>query len=137
VIDVKGIEGATRRDSVPIIARIMGEIMDLLFPLDKNNWGDGVITKEERNEIIENIKQVVRIAVRQVLSGEVDVGEFIMTKVRLLRFPTDYRDYGWARMPRIIRGSRLILLSSTRPVRGILGASLKMGSGIEPENRPL
>jgi DNA polymerase family B len=94
VIDVKGIEGATRRDSVPIIARIMGEIMDLLFPLDKNNWGDGVITKEERNEIIENIKQVVRIAVRKVLSGEVDVGEFIMTKVRLLRFPTDYRDYG-------------------------------------------
>jgi hypothetical protein len=59
----------------------MGEIMDLLFPLDKNNQGDGVITTEERKKIIECVKQVVRISVRKVLSGEVDVGEFIMTKV--------------------------------------------------------
>jgi DNA polymerase delta subunit 1 len=139
VIDVKGIEGATRRDSVPIIARIMGEIMDLLFPLDKNNCGDGVITKEERKEIIENIKQVVRISVRKVLSGEVDVGEFIMTKVVRSNFSVDHRDYGWERMPEIIRGSRLISLSSIRPVRGILGVCLKMGSGmnrkISPSNR--
>jgi DNA polymerase family B len=132
VIDVKGIEGATRRDSVPIIARIMGEIMDLLFPLDKNNSGDGVITTEERKEIVENIKQVVRISVRKVLSGEVDVGEFIMTKVIGSDFSPDYRDYGWERMPGITKGNRLISLSSTSPVREILGACSKMENGIEP-----
>lgn len=59
----------------------MSEIMDLLFPLEKNNSGDKVVTKDERREIIENVKRVIRISVRSVLSGDVDVGEFIMTKV--------------------------------------------------------
>ena len=81
IIDVKGIEGATRRDSVPIIAKIMSEIMDLLFPLDKNNTGDKIITEEERKKIIENVQKVVRISVKRILGGEVDVGEFIMTRV--------------------------------------------------------
>jgi hypothetical protein len=80
-IDVKGIEGATRRDSVPIIAKIMGEIMDLLFPLDKNNAGDKIITENERNKIIENVQKVIKISVKRILGGEVDVGEFIMTRV--------------------------------------------------------
>ena len=80
-IDVKGIEGATRRDSVPIIAKIMSEIMDLLFPLDKNNAGDKIITEHERNKIIENVQKVVKISVKRILGGEVDVGEFIMTRV--------------------------------------------------------
>lgn len=81
MIDVKGIEGATRRDSVPIIAKIMTEIMDLLFPLDKNNAGDNIITDEERNRIVENVQKVVKISVRRILAGDVDVGEFIMTRV--------------------------------------------------------
>ena len=81
VIDIKGIEGATRRDSVPIIAKIMAEIMDLLFPLEKNNSAEGVVTKDERREIIENIKRAVQISVRKVLGGDLDVGEFIMTRV--------------------------------------------------------
>jgi DNA polymerase family B len=80
-IDVKGIEGATRRDSVPIIAKIMSEIMELLFPLDKNNAGDKIITDDERKQIIENVQKVVKISVRRILGGEVDVGEFIMTRV--------------------------------------------------------
>lgn len=80
-IDVKGIEGATRRDSVPIIAKIMTEIMELLFPLDKNNTGDKIITEDERNKIIENVQKVVKISVKKILGGEVDVGEFIMTRV--------------------------------------------------------
>ena len=80
MIDVKGIEGATRRDSVPIIAKIMTEIMDLLFPLDKNNAGDKIVTEEERKMIIENVQKVVKISVRRILGGDVDIGEFIMTK---------------------------------------------------------
>jgi DNA polymerase family B len=84
VIDVKGIEGATRRDSVPIIAKIMDEIMSLLFPLHKNNSGTNVISAKDRAHIIDNVRKVVKISVRKVLSGELDVGEFIMTKVRLL-----------------------------------------------------
>jgi DNA polymerase delta subunit 1 len=83
VIDVKGIEGATRRDSVPIIAKIMTEIMDLLFPLEKNNAGNKVISAEERKKIVENVQKVVKISVRRILSGEVDVGEFIMTRVTI------------------------------------------------------
>ena len=82
MIDVKGIEGATRRDSVPIIAKIMSEIMELLFPLDRNNGGDKVITMDERKRIVENVRNAVKICVRRVLSGEVDVGEFIMTRVQ-------------------------------------------------------
>lgn len=81
---MKGIEGATRRDSVPIIAKIMTEIMELLFPLDKNNAGDKVIPVEERKRIIENVQKIVRISVRRILAGEVDVGEFIMTRVWFL-----------------------------------------------------
>jgi len=66
---------------VPIIAKIMTEIMDLLFPLDKNNAGDKIITNEERKKIVANVQKVVKIAVRRILGGEVDVGEFIMTRV--------------------------------------------------------
>jgi DNA polymerase delta subunit 1 len=86
VIDVKGIEGATRRDSVPIIAKIMTEIMDLLFPLEKNNQGDKVITHDERRRIIENVQKAVEICVRRILGGQVDVGEFIMTRVVLFEY---------------------------------------------------
>jgi len=80
VIDVKGIEGATRRDSVPIIAKIMSEIMELAFPLDKNNAGDKIITIDERKRIIEDIQKAIKICVRRILGGETDVGEFIMTR---------------------------------------------------------
>lgn len=81
VIDVKGIEGATRRDSVPIIARIMSEIMELLFPLHKNNAGSNIITEDERRQTIDDVQKVVKISVRKILGGELDVGEFIMTRV--------------------------------------------------------
>ena len=59
----------------------MAEIMDLLFPLAKNNTGHKVITDSERKQIIENVQKVVRISVKRILGGEVDVGEFIMTRV--------------------------------------------------------
>jgi hypothetical protein len=81
VINVKGIEGATRRDSVPIIAKIMSEIMELAFPLDKNNAGNKVITIHERKRIIEDIQKAVKICVCRILGGEMDIGEFIMTRV--------------------------------------------------------
>jgi hypothetical protein len=67
---------------VPIIAIIMSEIMDLLFPLEKNNAGDKIITEGERKQIIANVQKVVKIAVRKILAGELDIGEFIMTRVR-------------------------------------------------------
>lgn len=60
----------------------MTEIMDFLFPLDKNNAGEKVISVEERKKIIENVQEVVKISVRRILGGEVDVGEFIMTRVK-------------------------------------------------------
>jgi len=59
----------------------MTEIMDLLFPLDKNNAGDKIISAEELKTIVENVQKVVKISVRRILAGEVDVGEFIMTRV--------------------------------------------------------
>jgi hypothetical protein len=59
----------------------MTEIMDLLFPLDKNNTGDKIISVEERKKIIEDVQKVVKISVRRILAGGVDVGEFIMTRV--------------------------------------------------------
>jgi hypothetical protein len=59
----------------------MSEIMDLLFPLDRNNAGEKIITEEARKEIIEKVQSVVKISVRRILSGEVHVGEFIMTRV--------------------------------------------------------
>jgi hypothetical protein len=59
----------------------MTEIMDLLFPLDKNNAGEKIITDEERKRIVENVQRVVKISVRRILGGDVDVGEFIMTRV--------------------------------------------------------
>jgi len=59
----------------------MAEIMQLLFPLTKNNVGDGVVTEDERQAIIEDVKTIVKTSVRKVLSGELDVGEFIMTRV--------------------------------------------------------
>jgi hypothetical protein len=62
----------------------MAEIMDLLFPLEKNNVDDKVITDEERKRIIENVQKVVKISVRKILAGELDVGEFIMTRVTIL-----------------------------------------------------
>ena len=59
----------------------MTEIMDLLFPLDKNNAGEKIITDEERKRIVEDVQKVVKISVRRILGGDVDVGEFIMTRV--------------------------------------------------------
>jgi hypothetical protein len=110
VIDVKGIEGATRRDSVPIIAKIMSEIMDLLFPLDKNNAGIKTITNEERKEIIEKVQKVVKISVRKILSGELDIGEFIMTRVPNLISSAELRGYGLERHQKTTRESKHISL---------------------------
>ncbi len=109
VIDVKGIEGATRRDSVPIIAQIMSEIMTLLFPLHKNNEGDHIITPNERKQIIENIQKVVRIAVRKILSGELDIGEFIMTRVSQHSAHYNVRDSGWEQRRVTTRGNKRTL----------------------------
>ena len=55
--------------------------MELLFPLYKNNAGDNIITEDERKKIIENVQKAVKICVRRILGGEVDIGEFIMTRV--------------------------------------------------------
>jgi hypothetical protein len=59
----------------------MNEIMELLFPSQKNNLGDRVITDLERKKIIQDVQTIVRTSVRKVLAGELDVGEFIMTRV--------------------------------------------------------
>ena len=59
----------------------MTEIMALLFPLHKNNEGENIITEDERNCVIENVQKVVKVAVRKILAGELDIGEFIMTRV--------------------------------------------------------
>lgn len=106
---MKGIEGATRRDSVPIIAKIMTEIMELLFPLEKNNAGDKIITEEERKRIVENVQQVVKISVRRILGGDVDVGEFIMTRVFILDYFCLIRDCGSGLHPETTKANRHIL----------------------------
>ena len=130
VIDVKGIEGATRRDSVPIIAQIMAEIMQLLFPLEKNNLEEGVITDEERKTIIENIQRIVKTSVRKVLSGELDVGEFIMTRVWGSIVRTDVRGYGSGRPLVITKESKHISLWSIKCEKEIQEEFLKMANGI-------
>ena len=72
----------------------MSEIMTLLFPLHKNNDGDNIITADERSQIIENIQKVVKIAVRKILAGELDIGEFIMTRVLKHDLHCNIRDCG-------------------------------------------
>ena len=55
--------------------------MAFLFPLHKDNNGENTITADDRKRIIENVQNVVKVAVRKILSGELDIGEFIMTRV--------------------------------------------------------
>jgi len=55
--------------------------MSTLFPLDKNNEGGNVVTGTERTEIIAKVQKIVKVSVRKILGGELDVGEFIMTRV--------------------------------------------------------
>jgi hypothetical protein len=64
----------------------MTEIMALLFPLHKNNDGENIITEDERKCVIENVQKVVKVAVRKILAGELDIGEFIMTRVVQLEY---------------------------------------------------
>jgi hypothetical protein len=64
----------------------MTEIMALLFPLHKNNDDENIITADERNCVIENVQKVVKVAVRKILAGELDIGEFIMTRVVRLEY---------------------------------------------------
>jgi hypothetical protein len=64
----------------------MTEIMALLFPLHKNNDGENIITSDERNRVIENVQKVVKVAVRKILAGDLDIGEFIMTRVVQLEY---------------------------------------------------
>lgn len=87
----------------------MTEIMDLLFPLDKNNAGDNIITEEERRRIVDNVQRVVKISVRRILGGDVDVGEFIMTRVFILARFCLFRDSGSEPRPETTRGNRHIL----------------------------
>ena len=58
--------------------------MELLFPRHKNNARNNIITEDERRQMIDNVQKIVKISVRKILSGELDVGEFIMTRVVVL-----------------------------------------------------
>ena len=103
--------------------------MQLLFPLEKNNLGDGIISDDERMRIIEDVKKVVKISVRNVLSGELDVGEFIMTRVYIFSAGSDFRDYGLGLLLEIIRGSRRILQLWIKSESEIRGECSKTASG--------
>ncbi|BFZ54754.1 hypothetical protein PYCC9005_001791 [Savitreella phatthalungensis] len=78
-IDIKGIE-ANRRDAVPVVGKVIGDVLQILFPQDRNNGPDQKISQEDRAVIIERVKQSVKGSVGQILNGELDVGNFIMTK---------------------------------------------------------
>ncbi|CCG81793.1 DNA polymerase [Taphrina deformans PYCC 5710] len=79
-IDVKGIE-VNRRDAVPLIGHVIGDIFKILFPHKNNDaTGSGTIPSEERQGIIEQVKDSVRTDVGRILSGELNVGSYIMTK---------------------------------------------------------
>lgn len=84
-IDVKGIE-VNRRDAVPLIGHVIGDILKFMFPHKNNGEEDGEgpcsgrITPGARAEIIEQVKESVKRDVGRVLSGELNVGSFIMTK---------------------------------------------------------
>jgi len=103
--------------------------MQLLFPLGKNNLGDRIISNDERMRIIEDVKKVVKISVRNVLSGELDVGEFIMTRVYIFSAGSDFRDYGLGLLLEIIRGSRRILQLWIKSESEIRGECSKTASG--------
>lgn len=72
----------------------MTEIMALLFPSHKNNVGENIVTTDERKAIITNVQKVVKIAVRKILAGELDIGEFIMTRVQKSPILINVRDCG-------------------------------------------
>ncbi|GAO49659.1 hypothetical protein SAICODRAFT_9289 [Saitoella complicata NRRL Y-17804] len=68
-IEVKGLE-ANRRDAVPLIADLMGEVLNILLQSKKRG----------RNDVIEEVKESVRSNIKRIANGEFDIGKFIMTK---------------------------------------------------------
>ncbi|ORY83185.1 DNA polymerase family B-domain-containing protein [Protomyces lactucae-debilis] len=88
-VDVKGIE-VNRRDAVPLLDTILGDIFKLLFPA-KNNAHDQKITAADRQSIVTQVKQSVSAVVSQILDGKLDVSQFVMTKG--LWLGTDASDY--------------------------------------------
>lgn len=82
-IDIKGIE-VNRRDAVPLIEHVIGDMLAILFPFRNNstNPGDcsGKILPAEREDIIAKVKASVRKDIDRVLAGTLNVGSYIMTK---------------------------------------------------------
>ena len=88
-IDIKGIE-TNRRDAVPLIGQVIGDIFDITFP-HKNNSAEQKIDQKQREDIVSNVKDSVRRDVTRIVNGELEMGNFIMTKG--LWLGTDASDY--------------------------------------------
>lgn len=78
MIDIKGIE-TNRRDAVPLISQVIGDIFELIFP-HKNNSPAQKITSTDRLAIIDRVKESVRRDVQRIINGELNMSHFIMTK---------------------------------------------------------
>lgn len=77
-IDIKGIE-TNRRDAVPLISQVIGDIFELIFP-HKNNCSTQKIVPADRLAIIDRVKESVRRDVQRIINGELNMSHFIMTK---------------------------------------------------------
>lgn len=82
-IDIKGIE-VNRRDAVPLVGELIEGILKILFPARNNSevldGACGKISQEQRMQIINDVKDFVRIHVSEILAGDVNIGQFILTK---------------------------------------------------------
>lgn len=78
-IDIKGIE-ANRRDAVPLVGTLISDTLEILFPKHKNNAGEGRISPDERQAIIDRVREYLTKSIGQIQNGALDVGQFIMTK---------------------------------------------------------
>ncbi|KAJ3086220.1 DNA-directed DNA polymerase delta, partial [Quaeritorhiza haematococci] len=88
-----GIE-SQRRDSSPLLGKLMQGVLTHLFPLTKSNnpfLVNDIITPEEREGYIQHAVQYVKRMIQRMLQDELDYGEFILT--RGLWLGTQTEDY--------------------------------------------
>ncbi|OZJ04428.1 hypothetical protein BZG36_02904 [Bifiguratus adelaidae] len=73
-IDAKGIE-MQRRDVIPLLSSVMESMLKLLFPPIKSAMSD-----EDRQKHIHSATEYVKMAIQEALAGNINVGEFVLTK---------------------------------------------------------
>lgn len=91
-VDVKGVEN-TNRGSSGVLINLLDKVFDIIHLRKGNDPGKpgDLITMELRKQAIQEASNYTKEAIRALLSGNIDLGELIMTKA--LWLGTDAEDY--------------------------------------------